>query len=480
MKRWLKWAGIAFGGLTLLIVALYLEENWRGARLWAQTKAQYEAKGFNFDPKSLIPPPVPDEQNFAKSEIWQRLLAASDSKNTNRPKSELLEARKTFLDWRSKNKAHANWKLGQSGITPPMSLFEAATQEIQQVHEAADRPYCQFLADLSHTFPADNIQSELGPTLNLATVLSSHAVAALDANATAISVRDISTIFKAARGYGDSPYLISGLVACSMTQAPLPVIWEGIESHLWSDSELAKLQAGIRSVDLLQMHQHTVRSELCFFVETLNWLQSNRKQGYEKASRILVFKGYEPRFEKHFNPWAVIIYLSASGWYDESKAAATSLYIENCLYSVDCSQRRYFSERLFPPARLREQRSYQPIYGMMSSTLPSLTSCTETFVQGQAWLDLARVACGLERYRLANGKYPATLAELEPKFIDQVPHDLCNGEPLHYRVAADGNYALYSVGFNGVDDGGKIVMRNESFSLIDLKQGDWVWPRSRK
>jgi len=39
----------------------------------------------------------------------------------------------------------------------------------------------------------------------------------------------------------------------------------------------------------------------------------------------------------------------------------------------------------------------------------------------QANLDLTIVACALERYRIANGQYPDSLAAISPKFIATVP-----------------------------------------------------------
>ena len=41
-----------------LIVFLYIEEDWRGARAWAATKAGWEAKGESFDFNKFIPPPI--------------------------------------------------------------------------------------------------------------------------------------------------------------------------------------------------------------------------------------------------------------------------------------------------------------------------------------------------------------------------------------------------------------------------------------
>jgi hypothetical protein len=56
-----------------------------------------------------------------------------------------------------------------------------------------------------------------------------------------------------------------------------------------------------------------------------------------------------------------------------------------------------------------------------------------------------------------------------------------NGEPLHYRPNADGTFLLYSVGENGVDDGGNPSLEKDVTSSNYYWQNphalDWVWPQ---
>jgi hypothetical protein len=54
-----------------------------------------------------------------------------------------------------------------------------------------------------------------------------------------------------------------------------------------------------------------------------------------------------------------------------------------------------------------------------------------------------------------------------------------SGKPMGYRLTPNGRYALWCVGFDGVDDGGKRVLDPKSpdrapYSNPDYK-GDWVW-----
>jgi hypothetical protein len=105
---------------------------------------------------------------------------------------------------------------------------------------------------------------------------------------------------------------------------------------------------------------------------------------------------------------------------------------------------------------------------------PALERAAKKVAIIQAQLDLARVACALERYRLTHGQYPEALDALAPQFIEEIPHDLINGQPLHYRRTDDGKFVLYSIGWNEKDDGGVVIFRSNNGS-VDMEQGDWVW-----
>ncbi|MGA2855189.1 MAG: hypothetical protein ABSE90_13825, partial [Verrucomicrobiota bacterium] len=105
--------------------------------------------------------------------------------------------------------------------------------------------------------------------------------------------------------------------------------------------------------------------------------------------------------------------------------------------------------------------------------LPALGSTAKKFAYGQESADLARVAIALERFRLAQGEYPGSLDTLEPRFIEKMPQDIINGEPLHYRRASDGKFLLYSVGWNETDDDGQVS--SAKTGAVDIAKGDWVW-----
>jgi hypothetical protein len=90
---------------------------------------------------------------------------------------------------------------------------------------------------------------------------------------------------------------------------------------------------------------------------------------------------------------------------------------------------------------------------LASIVLPSLLRARHSATEAEARARLARLALAATAYQLRNGKYPATLDELVPAFVDAVPVDPFGGRPLR-MTAADGGLVLYSVGGDGTDDGG--------------------------
>jgi hypothetical protein len=73
-----------------------------------------------------------------------------------------------------------------------------------------------------------------------------------------------------------------------------------------------------------------------------------------------------------------------------------------------------------------------------------------------AHLRLLIVELALRTYKCDQGKAPATLTQLVPKYLPSLPKDPFSNHPLVYRPSGT-NWALYSLGPDRADDGGKPV-----------------------
>jgi hypothetical protein len=79
----------------------------------------------------------------------------------------------------------------------------------------------------------------------------------------------------------------------------------------------------------------------------------------------------------------------------------------------------------------------------------------EPFLREQAEMRLLIAELALQAYRHKHGQLPTWLDELVPEHLTEAPIDPLSPDssPLKYRRTNDG-YLLYSVGFNGIDEGG--------------------------
>ena len=96
-------------------------------------------------------------------------------------------------------------------------------------------------------------------------------------------------------------------------------------------------------------------------------------------------------------------------------------------------------------------------------------------MQKSIWMhahnQMAAVACALELCRRATGHFPDTMDKLVPGYLPRIPVDPTTGRDFPYRVQADGSYLLYSVGFDRVDQGGKVDLNTDR----DPSDLDWPW-----
>jgi hypothetical protein len=100
--------------------------------------------------------------------------------------------------------------------------------------------------------------------------------------------------------------------------------------------------------------------------------------------------------------------------------------------------------------------------------MPGIAKTSQANRRTRANLRCALAGVAAERYRLEHAKWPGSLDELAKQgWIAAVPLDPFDGQPLRYKIVADG-VRIYSVGLDGVDDGGAIDRDNWTTPGTDL------------
>jgi len=98
-------------------------------------------------------------------------------------------------------------------------------------------------------------------------------------------------------------------------------------------------------------------------------------------------------------------------------------------------------------------------------TMPAIIPSLVTKSKGDAQLQAARTILALRAYQLTHGNLPPDLNALVPEFLDAVPVDDFDGQPLRYLPDRK---IVYSVGQNLKDDGGNDSRPGPSNRPLDL------------
>jgi hypothetical protein len=531
VRRLLSWVlqrrYLVLGCLVTLVALFYAIENWRGRRAWQDFKREREAKGERFDLASLAPPPVPADQNFFETPLWSDLrfvatngtVVWSETNHGDRvifnavgpkgnkapspggwPKAEHADLVAWQAFYRGSNNVFAADQTAEETFrrrygpepAPPYSgpttnyfpiakepqtpaadvLLALSSFETnrQLLIAAAARPQARFWVNYEAGYGM--LLPHLARLKGSSQYLGLHATAALKAGDRATALEDVKLMFRLIKSIQLDPNLIAQLVRFSLLAIALQPVWEGLADRQWSDAELSVIEQELGRLDFLADCQLAMRGERACNVWAVDFI---RKRGISELGEMVGSqREASERMEWEKTLGQAMFRLIPAGWFDQNKLSLCRVH-EKYLLAMAAQEDR----RVAPLAAMQQldasfakwrRRPYDMLTGIL---MPALGRVVEKSARAQSWADLARVACALERYRLANGQSPETLEALAPKFIAKLPHDVVNGQPLKYRRTEDSQFILYSVGRNETDDGGTLGLTKNGSP--DWNKGDWVW-----
>jgi hypothetical protein len=116
-------------------------------------------------------------------------------------------------------------------------------------------------------------------------------------------------------------------------------------------------------------------------------------------------------------------------------------------------------------------------YFLSNLLAPAMERASAKAARLEVQREMTVTAIALKRYSLRHGRFAPSLAALVPDYLPQPPKDLIDGEPLRYRLNADGTYVLYSVNEDAKDDGGDPSPTSPASQNYAFGNGrDMVWP----
>lgn len=504
----LSWAGrAAVSGAVLLalICIFFAEENWRGRRAWESLRGELEAKGV-LDWQKFIPEPVPDGQNFAATPFLAPLFDFTpkprtagqspwrDSEGHDRAirfaavllpqnkKGELpparFDGRFTDLDEAlSALRAQANQQSGAKPSSSFSSRTETATAllsaldqfkpVLEELRAASHRPRSRFGVEYDADDPITILLPHYLVLQHISHLLEVRASAELELSQTNPAFEDLEFMLRLSDSIKDEPFMMGAAVRGSLMKRADQIIWEGLAKRSWQDAQLQKIQHRLAEFSAFNELDRAMRAERASFGgRTFNYIR-----GHKNVLRMwLGSSDAQP-----------LMYLLAGpqGWLFQEQISYHQLYDQKVLKGF-APESGFIQPHVIDANQKALQQSLQqsPIWHHTAFSRLIMENLMKTFQRtavGQNRANQAIVACALERYRLALGKYPATATDLVPRFIETVPLDVCDGKPLKYRLPSESQFSLYSVGWNEKDDGGMAFFKPDGLDT-DPNKGDWVWP----
>jgi len=267
----------------------------------------------------------------------------------------------------------------------------------------------------------------------------------------------------------EPPPLVSVMIDVAVVNAQFKIIEEGFAMGIWKEAHCRELGQLAAKIDVLPRIPESMRkgerASICHLMETTPLSQMHtifNPAGNGSRADNLYFT------------------LMPRGWMDQNIALYAELM--QSLIEVFDAKRPYFNPRAAQETSntlMERIERKTPMTMLARIAVPNYAKATESALRTQALANHAAIAAALELYRFQHGTYPESVEALASKFIEKLPVDVVTGKPVRYARRDNGEYALYSRGWDVTDDLSAALAQSsalmKSIFISAPAEKDWVW-----
>lgn len=471
---------IGAAALIACIGLFFLEENWRGNPDWEAQKAYMKAHNLPLDWTPPKPHHIPPDQNFAETPFL-RAVGYTNQVDTN-----------IWRHFQTNHSAHLAKYIGKNGKfsdlpsyqnelrqnpylnlprlprDPALDLLDSLKiiePEMNELRQASLRPQSAFTIQGTNPFTADTIH--YSAVYTIAQVFSLAASAELALEKPNDGFRDLAVVYQLAEAIKPSDAIRAMIFREFILKMHAQIIWEGWALNQWTEAQWLTIQKQYHEVDFLMDFDRCLRMGE---IGAINHMLNN----YAVPELIRGLRDDSPPLKFDLFKWMNTAL--PHSWVRKNQIIYNKFMESLILAQFDASAQRVYPHIQVACQTKLSDEFNQPIPNKIIAVIAisRIALALEYVARSQTWIKQTEIVCALERYRLKNGSYPETLQQLIPKFIENLPHDLITGEPYKYHVLTNGQFALYSVGWNEKDDGGAAA--TNANGKRPTPSDDWVWP----
>lgn len=418
---------IATGVLAALIIGLILHHNALKNQADASVAA-IKAKGFPINLAELdlsysVTQGATNAANFYNQAFGA--MIDFDRNSTNAPH-------------------HHETNLGAPYSQGTMEFLEAwiGTNQttIQLLHAGAKHPSCRYLHDYNTGY--NTLLPHLARVKASAQLLSWDAVLRAESDDFDGAIRSLESAVAVADSLTNEPDVIAQLVRIAGYAIVNTRLEEILNRHSFNDAQLIRLGRLFEGRESPGNLRFAFVGELCMGLD----LFANP----QRAQAALIGGGSGETFLAGL----AIVGLKSGGLWERDRKFFVDIhagYIEALEHPFPAALQEAESVDDRIESDLGGLRNY-----ISRMILPALGRVIEKEARRAAMLRMTQTVIAIERYRLAHeGRPPASIDELTPKFLPSVLADPFDGQPLRFRRLGKG-YIVYSLGTDKEDNEGDL------------------------
>lgn len=460
-------------------------------------KQSLAARGEKFEIADLLPPPAPPEQNGADLLNQAVALLAPES-----------------AEWTNLPVAMYRVAPGQAMVSfqQPLAPCRDTTNSWENVMALAanDRPAVELLKQEQNFSALDfHLDYQQGadlplPQLNLlrrcGERLSAQTLCDLRQGDTASATTNICALLALVNGQAEEKILASQILRAAVASFAAADTWELLQSPNVTDAELARLQKNWSRLEYVRAAENATSMGRAINEDTITKMRTSAQYFHHSMGSGLsgisslssgnwleTLNGVMGAIRSSYGEWMWRLSWTYS---DELRMLQQDQLVLDTLRTAETNG--YFDPGYTNlVSQLQDRTTNAPdnmaqYQWMFSSRRQGYGNAIGRVIAAEAGRQLVLAALALKRYQLKYGNYPADLKSLVPEFAAAIPADPMDGQPLRYQRQADGTFALYSIGINGIDDGGNPTgtgargrAYNPYFNYYwpNIRELDWVWPQ---
>jgi len=476
--------------LLILLVMLAVIEHYRGVGRLGQWRRAALARGEKLTIAELAPPRPAGQATVPPDDVVAVLFSSGDTGKFWKA-SEALKIR-LKVNKVGPGRIPVAWKEAWEW----KDLAESTNTWVELAAKVEElRPFFQVirsnLAERKWIIGSDYTQGyksrvvDVLQLINLTQVFAAATVVDLHQHRLDDAREDLMTLPRLAGVLSEQQWTIAEVGRFASVNRAVPAAWQALQAPGWTEPQLAQLQAAWESQS--------------FLTNTIRALQVERavadeagfgpwRCGLMKSVELVKQQGVDSESVG----WAIWRY----AWLDQDQ-----FFCDHTLQESIDFARAALSAKSCRAAWLQRKPTPGPLTAPDLRAPPVWPNANTSSRYGQMRYKLSRVllpnpadlinwavtlenvrglflsAVALKRYELGHGRSAPSLAALVPEYLDTVPVDFMDGQPLRYRLQEDGTWRLYSIGWDGKDDGGDPTPASPGQKYETFSDGrDWVWP----